>query len=91
MMKNQVNIQDQFLNRVRRDRIRVTMELIHGRKMEGVVLSFDNFSLLLRGESDQLIYKHAIASISVAGKMDFEATGTGSVPPGSAPGPKDTL
>jgi host factor-I protein len=91
MMKNQVNIQDQFLNRVRRDRIRVTMELIHGRKMEGVVLSFDNFSLLLRGESDQLIYKHAIASISVAGKMDFEATGTGSTTPGSASGPKDTL
>ena len=90
-MKNQVNIQDQFLNRVRRDRIRVTMELIHGRKMEGVVLSFDNFSLLLRGESDQLIYKHAIASISVAGKMDFEAIGTGSATPGSASGPKDTL
>jgi host factor-I protein len=75
MMKNQMNIQDQFLNRIRRDRIRVTMELTHGRKIEGIVLSFDNFSLLLRGESDQLIYKHAIASISIAEKIDFEATG----------------
>jgi host factor-I protein len=73
MMKNQMNIQDQFLNRIRKDRIRVTMELTHGRKIEGIVLSFDNFSLLLRGESDQLIYKHAIASISVAEKIDFEA------------------
>jgi host factor-I protein len=81
MMKNQVSIQDQFLNRVRRDRIRVTMEFTHGRKMEGIVLSFDNFSLLFRGESDQLIYKHAIASISVSGKMDFEATGTGPATP----------
>ena len=90
-MKNQVNIQDQFLNRVRRDRIRVTMELIHGRKMEGVVLSFDNFSLLLRGESDQLIYKHAIASISVPGKMDFEATGTGPFAPVSKTAPEDSL
>jgi len=43
-----VSIQDQFLNRVRRDRIRVTVELIPGRKMEGIVLSFDNFSLLFR-------------------------------------------
>ncbi len=72
MMKNQMNIQDQFLNRIRRDRTRVTMELTHGRKIEGIVLSFDNFSLLLRGESDQLIYKHAIASISVAEKIDFD-------------------
>lgn len=73
MMKNQVNIQDQFLNRIRGDRIRVAMELTNGRKIEGIVLSFDNFSLLLRGESDQLIYKHAIASISVAEKLDLEA------------------
>ena len=86
-MKNQMNIQDQFLNRIRRDRIRVTMELTHGRKIEGIVLSFDNFSLLLRGESDQLIYKHAIASISVAEKIDFEATGAPPATPASKVGP----
>jgi RNA chaperone Hfq len=43
-----------------------------GRKIEGVVLSFDNFSLVVRGESDssdQLIYKHAISSISLKGKI----------------------
>ena len=91
MMKNQMNIQDQFLNRIRRDRIRVTMELTHGRKIEGIVLSFDNFSLLLRGESDQLIYKHAIASISIAEKIDFEATGTPPAPPASKAGPGGTL
>jgi host factor-I protein len=91
MEKNQVNIQDQFLNRIRRDRIRVTLELTQGRTMEGIVLSFDNFSLLFRGESDQLIYKHAIASISVAGRMNFEATGTGPSTAVSKSGPKDTL
>lgn len=89
MIKNQVSIQDQFLNRIRRDRVRVTMELTHGRKIEGIVLSFDNFSVLFRGESDQLIYKHAIASISVAGRMDFEAAGTGPATPVSKSGPKD--
>jgi host factor-I protein len=72
MIKNQINIQDQFLNQIRRDRNRVTVELMSGRKIEGVVLSFDNFSLVVRGESDssdQLIYKHAISSISLKGKM----------------------
>ena len=91
MMKNQMNIQDQFLNRIRRDRIRVTMELTHGRKIEGIILSFDNFSLLLRGESDQLIYKHAIVSISIAEKIDFEATGMVPAPPASKAGPMGTL
>jgi len=88
MMKNQVNIQDQFLNRIRRDRIRVSMELTSGRKMEGIILSFDNFSLLFRGESDHLVYKHAIASLSVAEKLDFEATGTSPPPSTSKSGPR---
>jgi host factor-I protein len=71
MMKNQVNVQDQFLNRVRRDRLRVAIELTTGRKLEGILLSFDNFSLILRGESDQLLYKHAISTISVSEELDF--------------------
>ncbi len=71
MIKNQVNIQDQFLNKVRKDRIRVTIELTTGGKLEGIIQSFDNFSLVLRGESDRLIYKHAISNISVNMKLDF--------------------
>ncbi len=71
IVKNQINIQDQFLNRVRRDRTRVTVELIGGQKIEGVVMSFDNFSIVLRSEGDQLIYKHAISFISLGGKMEF--------------------
>ena len=74
MIKNQVNIQDQFLNRVRKDRKRVTVELTGGQKIEGVIVSFDNFSLVLRGEGDQLIYKHAVSSISLGEKMDFSET-----------------
>jgi host factor-I protein len=71
MTKNQINIQDQFLNRVRRDRNRVTVEMLSGQKIEGIIMSFDNFSLILRGEADQLIYKHAISSISLGEKMEF--------------------
>ncbi len=71
IVKNQINIQDQFLNRVRRDRIRVTVELIGGQKIEGTIMSFDNFSIVLRREGDQLIYKHAISSISLGEKIEF--------------------
>ena len=71
MMKNLMNIQDQFLNRVRRDRFRVSVELTSGRRLEGIVLGFDNFSIMLRAESDQLIYKHAISSLTVGEKLEF--------------------
>ncbi len=74
MLKNQINVQDQFLNRVRRDRTHVTVELVSGRKLEGVILSFDNFCLVLRGETDQLIYKHAISSVSPGQKLEFLET-----------------
>ncbi len=74
MAKNQINIQDQFLNRIRKDRSPVTVELIGGRRVDGTILSFDNFCVLLRGETDQLLYKHAIASIHTQQKIDvFES------------------
>lgn len=71
MGKNQINIQDQFLNRIRRDRNHVVIELTTGRKLEGIVHSFDNFCIVLRGEADHLVYKHAISSISPGQKLDF--------------------
>jgi host factor-I protein len=74
MMKNQINVQDQFLNRIRRDRSHVTIELTTGRKIEGVIVSFDNFCLVLRGENDHLVYKHAISSISPGEKLEFLET-----------------
>lgn len=74
MGKNQINVQDQFLNRIRRDRIPVSIDLINGQKREGILYSFDNFCLILRGENDQLIYKHAISSISVGQKLNLTET-----------------
>jgi host factor-I protein len=74
MIKNQINVQDQFLNRIRRDRSHVVIELTTGRKIEGVVLGFDNFCLILRGEVDHLVYKHAISSISPGEKLEFLET-----------------
>jgi host factor-I protein len=74
MIKSQINIQDQFLNRVRRDRKHVVIELTTGHKIEGMILSFDNFCIVLRTEADQLVYKHAICSISPGERIEFLET-----------------
>jgi host factor-I protein len=61
--KNQ-NLQETFLNSVRKDHVAVTVFLINGVKLQGIITWFDNFSLLLkRDEHIQLVYKHAISTI----------------------------
>jgi host factor-I protein len=66
MTKAPFNIQDQFLNQSRKERIKVIVKLMSGEKLEGLVKSFDNFSVLMEVHGDILIYKHAIASITSA-------------------------
>lgn len=61
------NIQDAFLNTVRRDKTTVTVYLLNGAKLLGRIRSFDKFSVLLEsGSQEQLIFKHAISTISQA-------------------------
>jgi host factor-I protein len=61
------NIQDAFLNTARRERSSVTIYLMHGAKLSGRIKSFDKFSVLLEtGSQEQLIFKHAISTISHA-------------------------
>lgn len=58
------NLQDAFLNNVRKQKIPLTIFLVNGVKLQGVVTWFDNFCLLLRRDSQsQLVYKHAISTI----------------------------
>lgn len=59
------NLQDTFLNAVRRARTPLTIFLVNGVKLQGVVTWFDNFCVLLRGEGrpPQLVYKHAISTV----------------------------
>lgn len=59
------NIQDAFLNTVRRENIMVMIYLINGAKLTGRIRSFDKFSILLEsGSQEQLVFKHAISTIS---------------------------
>lgn len=64
MPKAPFNIQDQYLNQARKERVKVTVQLMAGTKMEGYIKSFDNFSVLMEIQGDILIYKHAISSIT---------------------------
>lgn len=59
------NIQDGFLNLARREKVTVTIYLVNGAKLLGRIKSFDKFSLILEtGAQEQLIFKHAISTIS---------------------------
>ena len=59
------NIQDAFLNTVRREKTTVVIYLVNGAKLSGRIRSFDKFSILLEaGPQEQLIFKHAISTIS---------------------------
>ena len=67
------NIQDGFLNLARREKSTVTIYLVNGAKLLGRIKSFDKFSLLLEtGSQDQLIFKHAISTISQARRSTGE-------------------
>ena len=64
MAERHPNLQDVFLNAVRKQKAPLTIFLVNGVKLTGVITSFDNFCVLLRREgSAQLVYKHAISTI----------------------------
>lgn len=65
------NLQDQFLNLLRKNKVPVTMFLVKGVKLQGIVTWFDNFSILLRRDGQsQLVYKHAISTIMPSQPVD---------------------
>ena len=76
------NLQDLFLNHLRREKTPVTMFLVKGVKLQGIVTWFDNFSILLRRDGQsQLVYKHAVSTIMPSVPIDarqFGASGEGS-------------
>ena len=64
MSERSQNVQDVFLNYVRKNKTPVTVFLVNGVKLQGVITWFDNFCVLLRRDGQsQLVYKHAISTI----------------------------
>jgi host factor-I protein len=61
------NVQDVFLNHIRKNKVPVTIFLVNGVKLQGIITWFDNFCVLLRRDShSQLVYKHAISTVMPA-------------------------
>ncbi|MEE8499399.1 MAG: RNA chaperone Hfq [Kiloniellales bacterium] len=61
------NVQDVFLNHIRKNKVPVTIFLVNGVKLQGIITWFDNFSVLLRRDAhSQLVYKHAISTVMPA-------------------------
>ncbi|HHY40688.1 MAG TPA: RNA chaperone Hfq [Syntrophaceticus sp.] len=64
MSKVQINLQDYFLNQVRKEGIPVTVFLVNGFQLKGNLRGFDNFTVILESEGkQQMVYKHAISTI----------------------------
>lgn len=73
MSEKSQNLQDLFLNSLRKSKTPVTMFLVKGVKLQGIVTWFDNFSLLLRRDGQsQLVYKHAISTVMPAHGFDVD-------------------
>ena len=58
-----VNLQDTYLNQIRKDKVPVVIYLTNGVRLKGVIRGFDNFVILLKETTNSLIYKHAISTI----------------------------
>ena len=72
MSEKSQNVQDVFLNHVRKPKNSVTVFLINGVKLQGIITWFDNFSVLLRRDGHtQLIYKHAISTVMPSGPIQL--------------------
>ena len=72
MDKNQ-NLQDVFLNTARRQHISVTLFLVNGVKLQGLITWFDNYSILLKRDGHlQLVYKHAVSTIMPSTVIDLK-------------------
>lgn len=72
-----LNLQDNFLNKVRKENAIVTVYLVNGFQIRGVVVGFDNFTVIIESEGkEQLIYKHAISTIAPAEKIKIMSSDT---------------
>ena len=66
------NLQETFLNQIRKDKLSVTIFLINGVKLQGIITWFDNFSILLKRDTHiQLVYKHSISTIMPSEPMSL--------------------
>jgi len=72
-MEKSQNLQDVFLNQVRKQHVAVTIFLMNGVKLQGMITWFDNYSMLLKRDGHiQLIYKHAVSTIMPSTPLNMQ-------------------
>lgn len=75
MNKVNINLQDVFLNQVRKEHIPITIYLVNGFQLKGLVKGFDNYTIVLDVDGkQQLVYKHAVSTISPIKPINFAFT-----------------
>lgn len=75
-MSKSVNIQDQYLNQLRKNRDLVTVFLTNGFQLRGTIKAFDNFTVLFESDGkEQLIYKHAISTFAPSTNVSLDSSG----------------
>lgn len=73
--KTQINLQDAFLNQIRKEKIAVTIYLVNGFQIKGNVKAFDNFTVLVEQDGkQQMVYKHAISTVTPVKTINFLIT-----------------
>lgn len=78
-MKSSINLQDVFLNKVRKENNPITIYLLNGYQLKGIVKGFDNYTIVLDSDGKQnLIYKHAISTIVPSKAINFMSKGNNS-------------
>jgi len=81
MNKSPINLQDTFLNQVRKENLPVTIYLVNGFQLKGLIKGFDNFTVVIEFEGrQQMVYKHAISTVMPIRPINFMAVSTDSTP-----------
>ena len=77
-MKNKINnLQEPYLNQLRKEKVPVSVYLVSGIKLQGEIESFDQFSILLKNSVSQMVYKHAISTIQPVRSITLPETHDG--------------
>ena len=71
-MKNNMNLQDVFLNQIIKESIPVSIYLLNGIKLQGQIKSFDQEIIVLTGNTPQLVYKHSVSTIVLSQTINLE-------------------
>lgn len=70
--KSSNTLQDRFLNACRKDKVPVSIYLVNGIKLQGMISSFDQFVVFLRNNVEQMVYKHAISTVVPASNVEMD-------------------